>query len=103
MEHFFGSLAYKMRVQHSDFTDVRQPELRRRFPKTFSDLESAQKQNCSGFSRADTWLGILFRKKPLLPSYRGTTAKTMCKLGGKAEVSDAVVGGHSCIGVNICS
>lgn len=46
VEQFFSSLVYKVRVQHSDFSDIPQPELRRRFPKTFSDLECSQKLNC---------------------------------------------------------
>lgn len=46
VEQFFGSLVNKVGVQHSDFSDIPQPELRRWFPKTFSNLECAHKLNC---------------------------------------------------------
>lgn len=47
VEQFLGSLVQKVGVQHSDFTDIPQPDLRRWSPKTFSDLEYAKKVNCS--------------------------------------------------------
>lgn len=39
VEQFLGGLVQKVGVQHSDFTDIPQPDLRRWSPKAFSDLE----------------------------------------------------------------
>lgn len=45
VEQFFGRLAHEVGVQHSHFTDVPQPVLRRRLPETFSDLEHTHRNS----------------------------------------------------------
>lgn len=40
LEQPLGSLVQKMGVQHSDFTEITQPDLGRRLPKAFSNLDT---------------------------------------------------------------
>lgn len=40
LEQPFCSLVQKMGVQHSDFTEITQPDLGRRLPKAFSNLDT---------------------------------------------------------------
>lgn len=43
-EQLLSGLVDKVGVQHSDFTDIPQPDLRRWLPKALPDLECARKQ-----------------------------------------------------------